>query len=138
MTGATSLTGGNLDVTGELDLTGNSKITGTVGLSGNTAVTGTLDVTGNTVVTGSITATGFSVGANAVVGARGSAVANVATTNDPGDGTISALTFSATPTDTEVNALRDECEKLRDYAAELKTQVNALLAELRTHGLIAP
>ena len=82
-------------------------------------------------------ATGYKVANTQVVGARAAAVADVGTTNDPGDGTFSGLTVSDPPSQAELNALRDEAEKLRDFIADLKTTINSLLAKLRTHGLIA-
>ena len=50
-------------------------------------------------------------------------------TNPPADGTIAALTFSATPTQAEVEALRDECENLRDALAASNTTLLALRDE---------
>ena len=64
-------------------------------------------------------------------------ITDIGTGSDPCDGVIAALSFSGTAAGSEVEALRDECEKLRDWLSETRAQVNALLAEVRTHGLIA-
>lgn len=75
----------------------------------------------------------------------------------PANGVIGALTFSAIPTQAECEALRDqcelvrdavaatvtlrdECENLRDALAAANTTINALLARFRVtggHALIA-
>lgn len=60
-----------------------------------------------------------------------SAIADVGSSNLPGDGVIGGLVFSATPTQAECEALRDECQKLRDLCADLRTQLNSALAALR-------
>jgi hypothetical protein len=59
-----------------------------------------------------------------VVGAQQPVVADVSQ-SIPADGAISATYEQA------------EIEQLRDAVAELQTQVNSLLAKLRTHGLVA-
>eukprot|EP00924_Labyrinthula_sp_SR-Ha-C_P002184 snap_masked-scaffold_19-processed-gene-3.19-mRNA-1 protein AED:0.01 eAED:0.01 QI:0/0/0/1/1/1/3/0/1884 len=79
----------------------------------------------------------FAVGGQTVVTSQQAAETDVAATNDPGDGTIAGLTFSATYDSSEVIALRSECEKLRDFANDLRSTLNSLLSKLRTHGLIA-
>jgi len=71
----------------------------------------------------------IAVGKTQVLASQQAAVSNVDTTNDPGDGTIGALSTAT--------ALAAECEKLRDLVAEIRTQMNDLLGKLRTHGLIA-
>lgn len=50
----------------------------------------------------------------------------IAGITEPGDGTIAALTFSATPTQAECEALRDQCEILRDALATLLTDCEGL------------
>lgn len=66
--------------------------------------------------------------------ARGTAVANVDTASLPADGTIAALSFSASPTQAECEALRDECEKLRDTLNAAITTIHALRDRLKTTG----
>jgi hypothetical protein len=80
--------------------------------------------------------TGLYVGAQQVVSIRQAAVADVSGSFDPGDGVIGSLTSSATTSQAEYNALRDETEKLRDFCNDMKTQVNQLLSRLRAHGLL--
>merc|ERR1712070_676588 len=77
------------------------------------------------------------IGGTQVLAAQQAAVADTATTNDPGDGTVGALTISGTFSQAEVQALRNEVEKLRDYVADLHATQSSLLAKLRTHGIIA-
>lgn len=48
----------------------------------------------------------------------------ISTTNLPADGAIGGLTISATYSQSEVQALRDECEKLRDVLADLVGSYN--------------
>lgn len=70
----------------------------------------------------------------------GAAVANVVTTTLPADGFIGALTISNPPTQAQVQALRDECEKLRDVLADSITTIHALRDRLKVtggNGLIA-
>jgi hypothetical protein len=83
--------------------------------------------------------TGLKVGSTPVqvVGAQQAAEADIDASNDPGDGTLAGLSFSSTVTQAQVDALKAECEKLRDFAAGLRTTINSLLAKIRTHGLIA-
>ncbi len=81
-------------------------------------------------------ASSYLVGGTQVISAQATAIADVSTTFDPGNGTIAALSFSATVVQAEAEALRDECEKLRDWNNEILTQFNDLLAKLRTHGII--
>ena len=69
------------------------------------------------------------VGNKQVIGAQQAAVDDVGTANDPGDGTLAGIS--------EVGPLATESEKLRDLVDEIRTQMNGLLAKLRTHGLIA-
>lgn len=52
------------------------------------------------------------------------------------DGEIAALTFSATPTQAEVEALRDKCEELADDARETRAQLVAVIDGLRERGII--
>jgi hypothetical protein len=49
---------------------------------------------------------------------------------------IAALTFTATPTGAECEALRDECEKLRDTLAAAITTINTLRDRLETQGAL--
>ena len=79
---------------------------------------------------------GLTVGANSVVGTQGAAVADCSTAI-AADGAIAALSSSTNTTQGQFNALKDECEKLRDAVAELQTQLNQALARMRAHGLIA-
>ena len=80
--------------------------------------------------------TTISVGGNQVVGARQAAISDVATSNDPGDGTIAGLTISGTYSQAEIQALRTNCEKLRDWGNDLRTAVNLLITRMEAHGLI--
>lgn len=64
------------------------------------------------------------------------AVADVDASSLPADGVIGGLTVSNPPTQAEVQALRDECEKLRDALAASNTTINLMLARMRTNGLI--
>ena len=50
---------------------------------------------------------------------------------------VAGLAVSDPPAQAQVEALRDEAEKLRDFIADLQTTINSLLGKLRTHGLIA-
>lgn len=52
------------------------------------------------------------------------------------DGEISGLTFSATPTQAEAEALRDKCEELADDARETRVQLQAVIDALRLRGMI--
>jgi len=74
--------------------------------------------------------TSISISGNQVLGAQQTLVNDVGTGNDPGDGTVAAATGS-------VAALAAECEKLRDWLAETTTQINALMAVVKAHGLMA-
>lgn len=65
---------------------------------------------------------------------RQSAVADVDDATLPANGAIAALTFSATPTQAECQALRDECEKLRDVLANAITTIETLRDRLKTTG----
>ena len=70
----------------------------------------------------------------------GAAVADVVTTTLPANGFIGGLTISNPPTQAEVQALRDECEKLRDVLAASITTIHALRDRLKVtggNGLIA-
>jgi len=96
-----------------------------------------IDRDGNMVLAGDITLATLTVGSNQVVGTQQSAVSDVAATNDPGDGVVGALSISGTYTQSEGQALRDEVEKLRDFANDLRTQLNSVLSAIRAHGLIA-
>ena len=71
------------------------------------------------------------------MGAQQNAEADVGTCNDPGNGVVAGLAVSDPPAQAQVEALRDEAEKLRDFIADLQTTINSLLGKLRTHGLIA-
>jgi len=71
-----------------------------------------------------------------VVGAQQGAIA-IDNSADPGDGTIASLAFSPAYADVEVQALRDQAESLRDYAKALQDSIDAVLAAMRTHGLIS-
>ena len=82
-------------------------------------------------------AAGYKVAATQVVGAQQNAEADVGTSNDPGNGVVAGLAVSDPPAQAQVEALRDEAEKLRDFIADLQTTINSLLGKLRTHGLIA-
>lgn len=62
------------------------------------------------------------------------AVADVDDSALPANGAIAALSFSATPTQGEVEALRDECENLRDALAAAITTINALRDRLEVTG----
>lgn len=96
-----------------------------------------INVTGDTSgvsaeFTGDVTATNYKVGVNQVVGARGAAIADLAVTATSGSlpTATSAVTIANTATPTVVELLK--------YCVELETKLEALLARLRTHGLIAP
>lgn len=52
------------------------------------------------------------------------------------DGEISGLTFSASPTQGEVEALRDKCEELGDDCRALREVVNNLMTALKDYNLI--
>jgi len=87
------------------------------------------------------TAAGASAGTQQLTDVTaGSAVADVDASPLPANGAIAALTFSNPPTQAECQALRDQCENLRDALANANTTINALLARLRVtggHALIA-
>ena len=99
--------------------------TGTTTVS--TLTDGTATLTGG-VVTGAgsvdVGTDGYKVSGTKVVGAQGAAVADCSAAI-AANGAISATYTQA------------EVEALRDAIAELQTQVNSLLAKVRTHGLIA-
>jgi len=61
-------------------------------------------------------------------------VANVDVSAMPADGVIAALPFSATPTQAEVEALRDECEGLRDALAAAISTIEAIRDRLQETG----
>ena len=65
---------------------------------------------------------------------RGSAVADVNDANLPANGFIGGLTISNPPTQAEVQALRDECEKLRDVLAEAISTIETLRNRFRVTG----
>jgi hypothetical protein len=65
------------------------------------------------------------------------AVADVDETDLPGDGVIAALTFTATPTGAECEALRAQCEALRDALAATNSTVNTLISRLEVEGVLA-
>ena len=87
--------------------------------------------------TGTMTAAGFKISGTQVIGAQASAIADVASTNVVGDGDIAGLTVSDPPAGTEVTAIGAKLEKLRDLLNEERTALNAILAGLRGHGLLA-
>ena len=64
----------------------------------------------------------------------GAAVANPDVSMLPANGAIGALTFSASPTQAECEALRDACEATRDATANVNTALLAVLARLRVTG----
>lgn len=86
--------------------------------------------------TGSMTSAALGVAGNQVVGSQSSTEVDVPSTNDPADGTILGLSFSSTITQVEVSTLKSKCEQLRDFASDVRTTLNNILAKLRTHGLI--
>lgn len=96
---------------------------------GNLTVKSDVAVSGTISTASLFSSTLIAVGKTQVLASQQAAVSNVDTTNDPGDGTIGALSTAT--------ALAAECEKLRDLVAEIRTQMNDLLGKLRTHGLIA-
>jgi hypothetical protein len=49
---------------------------------------------------------------------------------------ISGLTFSATPTQAECNALRDKCEELADDVRVIHATLTALINSLKARGLV--
>lgn len=77
------------------------------------------------------------IGGSQVIGAQEGGIQDVSADNLPNDGVIGALTFGATYSSTEIDALRDECEKLRDIISDLRTTVNTLITTMENHGLIA-
>merc|ERR1712023_495071 len=93
--------------------------------SGNTVIAGTLDVSGAV----PLGATTLSINGNKVLDAQQNAIADVSVAV-PNDGSIGGLTID-TPTAAEVQALRDECESLRDAVANIKATLNSALAALR-------
>ena len=52
------------------------------------------------------------------------------------DITIAGLTISGTYSQAEIQALRTNCEKLRDWGNDLRTAVNLLITRMEAHGLI--
>ena len=90
-----------------------------------------------------------SIGGNQVVAAQGTAVANAAaataaslTDNSSGTASQTIVTSAgANPTQAEFNnnmaSLTDEINKLITDVGDIRSQLNTLLARLRTHGLIA-
>lgn len=52
------------------------------------------------------------------------------------NGEIAGLTFSATPTQAECEALRDKCEEAADDMRAIATKLNALLDALQSYGLV--
>jgi len=129
-----------LDATDDVTLAKNAAA---ITHSGSTSLTiasttGTVAVESVVFSAGAISGvTSVTVSSKQVLGSQQAVEADVPATNDPGDGTIAALTIGSTYSQSEVQALRTECEKLRDLAADLRATVNSLLAKLRTHGLIA-
>merc|ERR1711865_535638 len=93
------------------------------------AVTGVTTLVASGAITGgTITGGNFKFSTVQVVAAQQAAVADVTLANDPGDGTIAALSSSLQTSQSEFQALRDEVEKLRDWNAELRQQMNDLLS----------
>lgn len=66
--------------------------------------------------------------------AQGAAVADVSDGPLPANGAIAALTFTGTPTGAECEALRDECENMRDVIAALVVTVESLRDRLKDTG----
>jgi len=136
--GVTSLT---MTGTLSLDGAGAQAITHT----GNGATDLTISSSGGDVLIEGISFSGsdisgvntLSAGGNVVLRTQQAAVSDILLINDPGDDVIGSLSVSGTYSQVEVQALRDECEKLRDWLDETRAQVNLLLARVRTHGLIA-
>jgi len=52
------------------------------------------------------------------------------------DGEFADLSFSATPTQAECNALRDKCEELADDVRSIHTTLNELIASLSARGIV--
>merc|ERR1719162_341070 len=135
--GTGQLSGDLVTITGVASKSALKVINGNTNLAGTTTVStitdGTLSCASGT-ITGAadVTATGFvqcgntgfKVSGTKVVGAQGTAVADTSAAI-AADGGISATYAQA------------EVEALRDAVAELQTQLNSLLAKVRTHGLIA-
>lgn len=63
-----------------------------------------------------------------------SANPDVAPSSLPANGVIGGLTISNPPTQAEVQALRDECEKLRDALSETITAFNTFKDRLAESG----
>lgn len=83
---------------------------------------------------------GATLGGKPVTGQSLSEQAAVADVDDsalPANGTIGSLTFTAAPTGAECEALRDECENLRDALAASNATIQAILARLRSGDVIA-
>jgi len=78
---------------------------------------------------------------NETLGFFGGEPAIKTTVTDPADfvvtdGEIAALTFSGTPTKTEVEALRDKCEALADDCRTLRNELKGLIDVLQGYGLV--
>ena len=52
------------------------------------------------------------------------------------DNEIGSLTFSATPTQAECNALRDKCEELADDVRNIHTTLTSLIDSLQARELV--
>lgn len=65
------------------------------------------------------------------------AVSDVSDGALPADGAIAGLSFSATPTQAECEALRDECENLRDVLANAITTIETLRDRCQANGVIS-
>lgn len=66
----------------------------------------------------------------------GAAIADLAPSSLPANGTIGGLAVGATYSQAEVQALRDECENLRDALSATIDAFNALKAELEESGSV--
>jgi len=152
---------GNETISGSWVFSGNVSVTGAQTFTGNVSIAGALTITG-AVTSGeniNLTSAVYQVDGLQVVGARLSAVSDASaatasnptaptayTAHAPGGGTP-VLSVNETDLDTvaaSLETLRDEVatyeiaiSALITDVADIRTQLNTLLARQRTHGLIA-
>jgi len=118
-------------ISGNAIFSGSKTFSGNITFEGSNIFEGSNSFEGNVNFSADVTATAYKVGSNQVVGSRGAAITDLTVTATSGSlpTVTSAVTIANTATPTVVELLK--------YCVELETKLEALLARVRAHGLIA-